>query len=154
MDKSLAKLENASRMLAEVRDAGDAHRLMAKASAAEHYARKAKLGEDAITYAHAIKIDAEILLGQFLKTAERQRRGGDQSTPRELRSSTPPTSSYKLFFNSSHVFGVHSRASRWASAIWAEVIFSAISFLALAYLSFVSPCDADAARFTHTCACR
>ena len=78
-------------MLAEVRDAGDAHRLMAKASAAEHYARKAKLGEDAITYAHAIKIDAEILLGQFLKTAERQRRGGDQSTPRELRSSTPPT---------------------------------------------------------------
>ena len=36
---------------------------MAKASAAEHYARKAQLGEDAITYAHAIKIDAEVLLG-------------------------------------------------------------------------------------------
>jgi len=54
-------------MLAEVRVAGDAHRLMAKASAAEHYARKAQLGEDAITYAHAIKIDAKVLLGGFLK---------------------------------------------------------------------------------------
>jgi hypothetical protein len=51
---------------------------MAKASAAEHYARKAQLGEDAITYAHAIKIDAEVLLGGFLKeTGERAGRGGD-----------------------------------------------------------------------------
>jgi len=80
MDKSLAKLENASRMLAEGRDAGDAHRLMAKASAAEHYARKAKLGEDAISYAHSIKISAEVLLGGFLKTGERRKRGQKHST--------------------------------------------------------------------------
>ena len=65
MDKSLAKLENASRMLAEVRDA---------------YARKAQLGEDAITYAHAIKIDAEVLLGGFLKQTEKHA-GGRKKTP-------------------------------------------------------------------------
>lgn len=68
---ALAKLENAAKMLAEVRDARDAKDLIAKASAAEHYARKAKLGEDAITYAHAIKIDAEVLLGGFLKATEK-----------------------------------------------------------------------------------
>jgi len=67
----LVKLENATKMLAEVRDASDAKQLMAMASAAEHYARKAKLGQAAIDYAHAIKIDAERLLGGFLKTAEK-----------------------------------------------------------------------------------
>ena len=40
--------------------------------------------------------------------------------------------SFNLFFNSPHVFGFHSRARRWASAICSEVIFSAISFLSLA----------------------
>ena len=49
-------------MLAEVRDA---------------YARKAKLGEDAISYAHSIKISAEVLLGGFLKETEK-RSGGQR----------------------------------------------------------------------------
>lgn len=71
LSTALAKLENATKMLAEVRDATDAKKLMAMASAAEHYARKAKLGEDAIDYAHTIKIDAERMLGRFLKDAEK-----------------------------------------------------------------------------------
>jgi len=55
-------------MLAEVRDA---------------YARKAQLGEDAITYAHAIKISAEVLLGKFLK--ETEKRSGKHSTGKSRR---------------------------------------------------------------------
>jgi len=54
-------------MLAEVRDATDAKRLMDLASAAEHYATKARLGQEAIDYAHAIKIDAQAKLGGFLR---------------------------------------------------------------------------------------
>lgn len=67
----LAKLENATRMLAEVRDAHGAKDMMVMASAAEHYARKAKLGDQAVNYAHSIKIDAERLLGGFLRETEK-----------------------------------------------------------------------------------
>ncbi len=63
---ALAKLENATRMLAEVRDAKDAKHLMDLAVAAEVYARQAQLGEEAEGYARGIKIDAKTLLGQFL----------------------------------------------------------------------------------------
>ena len=63
----LLKLEHANRMLAEVKDAYSAKTLMAKASAVKHYAQKKKLGATAINYAHAVKIDAEVLLGQYLK---------------------------------------------------------------------------------------
>lgn len=65
----LSKLSNAAKLLAEVRNATDAKSLMDKASAAEHYAKKAKLGQDAIDHAHVIKIDAQRLLGEFLKQA-------------------------------------------------------------------------------------
>ena len=80
-------------MLAEVRDAGDAHRLMAKASAAEHYARKAKLGEEVISYAHSIKISAEVLLGKFLKETERRSAGRKKKigTQQEPILDAPPT---------------------------------------------------------------
>ena len=42
-----------------------------RARAAEHYARKAKLGDQAVNYAHSIKIDAERLLGGFLRETEK-----------------------------------------------------------------------------------
>jgi len=64
-------------MLAEVRDA---------------YARKAQLGEDAITYAHAIKIDAEVLLGGFLKETEKNTGAkgvGPIAVPDGYRNETP-----------------------------------------------------------------
>ncbi len=64
---ALLKLDNATKMLAEVRDAKDAKSLMDLASAAEHYARKHKLGEEAISHAHAISVEAHAMLGQFWK---------------------------------------------------------------------------------------
>lgn len=64
---SLEKLADATRMLAEVRSANDAKKLMTMAAAAEYYARKAKLGAEAITYAHTIKIDAMELMGGYLE---------------------------------------------------------------------------------------
>lgn len=94
---ALTKLENATKMLAEVRDAHEAKNLMAMASAAEHYAKKAKLGQEAIDYAHAIKIDAERLLGGYLKAAEKaegQTHGGRKTKlggTREVPPNAPPT---------------------------------------------------------------
>lgn len=43
------------------------------ARAAEVYARRQKLGDDAVKYAHAIKIEAMTLLGEFLKRAEKNK---------------------------------------------------------------------------------
>jgi N6-adenosine-specific RNA methylase IME4 len=63
---ALATLSRATRMLAEVSSASEAKQVMDIASAAEHYARKHQLGEQAIAHAHAIKIDAQGMLGQFL----------------------------------------------------------------------------------------
>ncbi len=68
-------------MLAEVRDAKDAKHLMDLADAAELYARKAKLGQDAEDYARGIKIDAKTLLGQFLNR-ESSPLGGRPRKPR------------------------------------------------------------------------
>jgi len=65
---ALEKLREATHMLAEVRTAQDAKRLMDMAAAAQYYAEKAKLGQEAIDYAHSIHIDAMRLLGGFLKT--------------------------------------------------------------------------------------
>jgi len=62
----LAKLEGATRLLAEVRDAHDAFRLMNAASAAEHYRRKMDMGAEAVSFAHAIKISAQSKLGGYL----------------------------------------------------------------------------------------
>ncbi len=76
----LAKLSDATRMLAEVRDAGDAKKMMDLASAAEHYAKKARLGEESIQYAHEIKTDAEALLGEFLAGADKAK-GGNPNLP-------------------------------------------------------------------------
>ena len=68
---ALEKLSQATQMLSEVRSAEDAKKLMDLAASAEYYATKAKLGEEAIGYAHTIRIDAMRLLGGFLKTAEK-----------------------------------------------------------------------------------
>ncbi len=69
----LTKLTAAARMLAEVKDAPSAKKIMDIASAAEYYARKAKLGQESIDYAHAIKIDAEALFGEHWKPAAKNK---------------------------------------------------------------------------------
>ena len=55
-------------------------------------------------------------------------------------------------FNSSHVFGFHSRANRWASAICWGVIWSATVSRASAYDFALVQLALDAARFNHLCA--
>lgn len=68
---ALVKLGDATRMLAEVRDAPSAKKLMDLAAAAELYARKAKLGQDAVNYAAGVKLRAQRLLDYYLETTER-----------------------------------------------------------------------------------
>lgn len=53
---ALEKLQHATNMLAEVRTAADAKKLINLAASAEYYAQKAKLGQDAINYAHTIRM--------------------------------------------------------------------------------------------------
>lgn len=64
---ALVKLGDATRALAEIRDAPSAKKLMDLAAAAEHFARKAKLGQEAVNYAAGIRLDAERMLGLYLK---------------------------------------------------------------------------------------
>ncbi len=63
---------------------------------AEHYARKARLGEESIQYAHEIKVDAETLLGEFLAKAEKDKGGGDTSTGSRVTPVRTPTVSELL----------------------------------------------------------
>lgn len=80
-------------MLAEVRSAKDAQKLTALAAAAEYYARKANLGQEAISYAHTIRIDAQVLLGGYLKAAEKNvgAKGIGTSAVPDGNRTTPPT---------------------------------------------------------------
>lgn len=88
-ENSLIVLKNANKLLAEVKNSKDAKNLMDMAGAAEHYAKKAKLGQEAIDYAHAIKIDAQSLLGKYLK--ETPRNEGGKPVPERNRLDKPPT---------------------------------------------------------------
>ena len=83
--QSLALLRSGVQMLAECRTIQDAKQLADMADAAKVYAKKAKLGEEAIAYANEIKIDALRLLGEMLKKTERAkgaRAGGKKESPR------------------------------------------------------------------------
>src|SRR5262245_41618463 len=62
-----ADLDNARRLLARCSNAPEAKRVADLARAAEVYARRQKLGEEAVGYATAVKVDALTLLGEFLK---------------------------------------------------------------------------------------
>lgn len=93
-DPIAAKIDRARQLLMEARDVGDAKKVADLARAAEVYARRARLGQEAIDYAHAIKVDAERLMGAFLRETERNRgtqlrgRGPVGGTPRVLPKDT------------------------------------------------------------------
>ena len=80
-ENSLALLSRATQMLAEVKMIDDAKYLMDIASTAKHYARKHKLGKDAVGHAKEIEIKAEILLGKFLAEMEKDKGGKPKSKP-------------------------------------------------------------------------
>jgi 16S rRNA G966 N2-methylase RsmD len=63
--RELVWLERANNLLMRVQSADEAKSLMDLASAAEHYAKKAKLSEETVHNAHRIKIEASALLGEY-----------------------------------------------------------------------------------------
>src|SRR5262245_6990223 len=92
-----AKLEPAVQLLSQARDARQAKQVADLAHAAEVYARRQKLSEDAITYATAVKVDAMTLMGEFLRVSPkntgtagngRPRLGGSPRVPPKLRPAT------------------------------------------------------------------
>ena len=85
----LLKLDQATRMLAEVQSAGDAKNLMDIASAAKHYAKKHGLGKEAVDYARTIEVSAEIKMGEYLALMEKNE-GGDPVS-HDDRVDEPPT---------------------------------------------------------------
>lgn len=72
-DSIVALVDKARLLLAEARDATDAKRVADMAHVAEVYAKRQKLSEEAIAYAHEIRIEAMTLLGEFLKAAPKNK---------------------------------------------------------------------------------
>lgn len=70
-DFILAKVDAASRLLAEARTATDAKKIADMARAAEVYASRQKASQEVIEYATSIKVDALALMGEMLKVAEK-----------------------------------------------------------------------------------
>lgn len=110
---SLAKLDGATRALAEVRDAPSAKRAMDVAAAAEHFARKARLGKAAVDYAVGIKLDAERMLGMYLRPLPEAKRGPKPDT--ELLSDSENKSRLDLYEEIGITPKLASEAQRLAS---------------------------------------
>lgn len=83
-DAVIAKLDTARTALAEAKTIQDVKKISDIAGAAEVYARQQQLGDEAIGYAHAIKIEAMRRLGEMLKvgqaTGEVAKRGQPKKT--------------------------------------------------------------------------
>ena len=79
---ALTVLNDATQMLAEVRTIDGAKQLMDVAAAAKYYAQKHGLGKQAVDYAREIEVEAEIKLGEFLATMEKNKGGrpGEKTT--------------------------------------------------------------------------
>jgi len=65
-DLIVARVDKARTALAEAKDAKDAKRVKDAGHAAKTYAKRQKLGHEVIDYAHAIIVDAEALMGEFI----------------------------------------------------------------------------------------
>jgi N6-adenosine-specific RNA methylase IME4 len=73
VDQVLAKLDTARTALAEAKTMQETKVILDMATAAEVYAKRQKLGEEAISYATAIKIEALRQLGNMLKETDRNK---------------------------------------------------------------------------------
>lgn len=71
-DLIVARVDKARLLLCQARDASDAKQVADLARAAEVYARRQKLSEEAIGYATAVKVDAMTMMAEFLKVAKEQ----------------------------------------------------------------------------------
>jgi hypothetical protein len=95
-DLVILKLDRAKQSLAEAKTIQQTKKIVDVASAAEIYANRQQLGNDAIAYAHAIRIEALRRLGELLKETEKRgpehsKGGGSKGSKRELLLDAPPT---------------------------------------------------------------
>lgn len=74
-DNALAKISNATRMLAEARTLSEVKKISDLAKAAQTYARAAELGQEAIDYATEIRFEAERKIGQMLEETPKAKGG-------------------------------------------------------------------------------
>lgn len=74
-EKALTTLREATRLLATIVDAPSAKSAVDLATAAEFYARKAQMGDEAIAHATRIKLGAKRKLGQFIDVLPEAKRG-------------------------------------------------------------------------------
>jgi hypothetical protein len=81
-DLIVQRVESATLLLAQAKDAKDAKRVADLGRAAEIYAQRQKLSEEAIANATAIKIDAMTLMGEFLRTAPKAIGTAGQGRPK------------------------------------------------------------------------
>jgi DNA modification methylase len=84
-DLIVTRIDKARQLLAQAKDAPEAKKVVDLAHAAEVYARRQKLSQDSIDYAHAVKIDAMRLLGEMLKETPKNKGG----QPMQKRSTCP-----------------------------------------------------------------
>lgn len=66
-DAAIARIDKARTLLAEAKSMIEVKQVVDMAAAAEVYAKRQKLSDEAIGYAHSIKIDALTRLGEMLK---------------------------------------------------------------------------------------
>lgn len=95
-DAAIARIDRARTLLAEAKSMIDVKQVVDMAAAAEVYAKRQKLSDEAIGYAHSIKIDALTRLGEMLKATPKNigaAAGGKKDAPRgsivEPRDTTP-----------------------------------------------------------------
>jgi N6-adenosine-specific RNA methylase IME4 len=72
-DLILAKVDKARQLLAQAANAREAKKVMDLAEAAKIFAKRQKLGQESIDYAHAIVIDAQTCMGEFLRRQEKNK---------------------------------------------------------------------------------
>jgi hypothetical protein len=82
-DLIVSRLSGALALLAQAKDATDAKHVADLARAVEVYARRQELGDEAIAYATAIKVDAMTLMGEFLKAAPKNKGTAGEGRPRK-----------------------------------------------------------------------
>ena len=84
-DLMVVQLDRARTALAEAKTIGETKKVMDMAHAAEIYARRQQLGEEAIGYAFSIKSEALYKLGGILKVTPMAKPGRKTDIPRDAR---------------------------------------------------------------------
>ena len=84
-DLMVVQLDRARTALAEAKTIGETKKVLDMAHAAEIYAHRQKLGEEAIGYAHSIKTEALRKLGGILEITPKAKPGRKTDIPRDAR---------------------------------------------------------------------